>query len=235
VLGRYREEWWGMTEFLEDFARMALELHGEGSVHETVDRVLEYALKAVHADYAGVVFVHHNRRVETSAATDPLVAELDKIQVECGEGPDIDLLADRYSVIVSDTHAEQRWPTWAKRVAEAGVRSLLSVRLYTSSSTVGMLNLYDREPDKFDVSDQEVAHVLARHAAVALASARQTENLWQAIDARKRVGQAQGILMERFDLNEDQAFAVLMRYSQNNNIKLREVAERLVTTRDLPQ
>jgi AmiR/NasT family two-component response regulator len=112
---------------------------------------------------------------------------------------------------------------------------MLSVRLYTSSTTVGTLNLFDRLPDRFDVSDQEVAHVLARHAAVALANARNTQNLWQAIDARKRVGQAQGILMERFDLDEDKAFSVLMRYSQNNNMKLRDVAERLVTTRDLPE
>jgi GAF domain-containing protein len=224
-----------MTEFLEEFARMALELHNEGTVGETVDRVLEYALKAVHADYAGVVFVHGRRRVDTAAATDPIVEQLDNIQAECGEGPDIDLLTDRYSVIVGDTRSETRWPTWAARVAQLGVRSMLSVRLYTSSTTVGTLNLFDRAPDRFDVSDQEIAHVLARHAAVALANARNTENLWQAIDARKRVGQAQGILMERYGLNEDQAFAVLVRYSQNSNIKLREVAERLVATRDLPQ
>ena len=224
-----------MTEFLEEFARMALELHNEGTVDETVDRVLEYALKAVHADYAGIVFVSGRSSVDTAASTDPFVARLDKIEAECGEGPDMDLRADRYSVIVSDTRTETRWPTWGRRVAELGIRSMLSVRLYTSSTTVGTLNLFDRAPDRFDVSDQEVAHVLARHAAVALANARNTENLWQAIDARKRVGQAQGILMERYDLNEDQAFAVLMRYSQNNNIKLREVAERLVATRDLPQ
>jgi GAF domain-containing protein len=189
----------------------------------------------VHADFAGVVFVHGHSRVDTAAATDPLVHRLDEIQAECGEGPDIDLLADRYSVIVSDTRTETRWPAWSRRVADLGIRSMLSVRLYTSSTTVGTLNLFDQAPDRFDVSDQEVAHVLARHAAVALANARNTENLWQAIDARKRVGQAQGILMERYDLNEEQAFAVLMRYSQNNNIKLREVAERLVATRDLPQ
>jgi GAF domain-containing protein len=224
-----------MTEFLEDFARMAIELHDEGTVTETVDRVLEYALKAVHADYAGVVFVHNGRQAETPVSTDPLVGRLDAIQVEVGEGPDIDILDDRYSVIVSDTLTETSWPTWARRVADEGIRSLLSVRLYTSSTTVGTLNLYDSRPDKFDVSDQEVAHVLARHAAVALATARNTENLWQAIDARKRVGQAQGILMERYGLNEDQAFAVLVRYSQNNNIKLRDVAERLIATRDLPQ
>ena len=69
---------------------------------------------------------------------------------------------------------------------------------------------------------------------VALASARKLDNLWQAVDARKRIGQAQGILMERFGLTDDQAFAVLLRYSQDNNIKLRAVADLLVETRSLP-
>lgn len=219
---------------LEDFAQMALQLHDEGTVEETLDRVLEHALKAVNCGYAGVVFVHGRQRIETTAATDPLVERLEQLQIECGEGPDIDVMQDRYSVLVSDARAEMRWPRWAAKIAEAGVRSMLSVRLYTSSTTVGTLNLYDEQPEKFDISDQEIAHVLARHAAVALANARQTENLWQAIDARKRVGQAQGILMERYRLNEDQAFAVLMRYSQNKNMKLREVAERLISTRALP-
>ncbi|WP_310962370.1 GAF and ANTAR domain-containing protein [Nocardioides terrisoli] len=222
------------NDFLEDFAQMALDLHGEESVHETVDRVLQYALKAVHCGYAGVVFVHNGQRIETAAATDSLVADLEAIQVECGEGPDIDVLADRYSVIVGDTRTETRWPRWAHAVSQAGIRSLLSVRMYTSSSTVGTLNLYDEQPNRFDVADQEVAHVLARHAAVALASAREEEHLWQAIDSRKRIGQAQGILMERYNIDEERAFAVLMRYSQSRNMKLRAVAEKLVSTRDLP-
>ncbi|MGN6783152.1 MAG: GAF and ANTAR domain-containing protein [Marmoricola sp.] len=222
------------SDFLEEFAQMALELNEKGSVDDTVDRVLEYALKAVNCGYAGVMIVHGRKRIETAAATSPLVAEIESLQTECGQGPDLDVLEDRYSVLVRDTRTETRWPTCARCVADKGIRSLLSVRLYTSSSTVGTLNLYDEQPDAFDAVDQDVAHVLARHAAVALSHARQTENLWQAIDARKRVGQAQGILMERYQLSEDQAFAVLMRYSQNNNMKLREVAERLISTRDLP-
>jgi ANTAR domain-containing protein len=81
--------------------------------------------------------------------------------------------------------------------------------------------------------------VLARHAAIALATNRTATNLWHAIDARKLIGQAQGMLMERFDVDvdvdvdADQAFAVLRRYSQDNNIKLRDVAQRLVDTHDL--
>lgn len=221
------------SEFLEEFAQMALELH-DASVPETVERITEHALKAIGCQYAGVVFVQRGGEVSAAATTDPLVTEMEKLQADLGEGPDVEVFEERYGVIVSDTMTETRWPRWAKLAAEAGLRSMLGVRLYTSSTTVGTLNLYDPEPNKFDVSDQQVAHVLARHAAVALTSARQMENLWQAIDSRKRIGQAQGMLMERYQLTEDQAFSVLLRYSQDKNLKLRAVAEMLVTTRDLP-
>ena len=223
-----------MDGFAEDFAEMALRLHDEPTVQETVERVLEYALKAVNCDYAGVIFVTRKSRVETIAATHPVVAEVDKLQVDLGEGPDIDVITDVQTTIVRDTRTDERWPKWGEVVSDRGIRSLLAVRLYTSSDTIGTLNLYDSDPDHFDRDDQAVAHVLARHAAIALANARNTEHLWQAIDARKLIGQAQGILMERYDLTADQAFAVLLRYSQDKNIKLRKVAERLIDTRDLP-
>jgi GAF domain-containing protein len=213
---------------------MALTLHGEPSIDETVERVLEYALRAVGCDCAGVIFVHGGGRVETAAATHEVVAALDQLQVDCGEGPDLDAVSDRYSVVVSDTRRETRWPTWARRAADLGIRSMLSTRLYTSEATIGALNLYAESADAFDVDDRAVAHVLARHAAVALASARESRDLWRAIDARKLIGQAQGILMERYDLDADRAFAVLVRYSQHHNVKLREVAQRLVDTRRLP-
>jgi GAF domain-containing protein len=224
----------------EEFAELAVRLHAEPNVEETVDLVVQYALKAVDCQYAGVMLVHKAKRgsnqvddVETAAATDPLVAELDRIQIDCGEGPG---LADTgsISVRVTDTQFDLRWEKWARQVAERGIRSVLSARLSTGSSELGTLNLFHSSPDAFDTDDEAVAAILARHAAVALASARRAENLWMAIDARKLVGQAQGILMERFDLTPDQAFAVLLRYSQDKNIKLRDVAELLVSRRSLP-
>lgn len=218
----------------EEFAEMALRLHDEPGVEETVDLVLEYALKAVGCDYAGVIFVHSKTRVETIAATDPLIERLDEIQMEAGEGPDLAALEDRVSIIVDDTATETRWPGWAAMVASAGVRSLLNVRLYTAGTTIGTLNLYSTRPHQFSTDDQQVAHILARHAAVAIGAARTEENLWQAVDARKRIGQAQGILMERYDLTPDKAFAVLLRYSQDKNIKLRAVADQLVEHGSLP-
>ena len=76
--------------------------------------------------------------------------------------------------------------------------------------------------------------MVARHAAIALAKVHESDHLWRAIDARKLIGQAQGILMERYDLDEERAFEALRRYSQDNNVKLRVVADRLVETRKLP-
>jgi GAF domain-containing protein len=219
--------------YAEEFAQLALALHDE-TVEETVEKVLEFTLKAIGCDFAGVIFVRGKHDIETAAATDPLVAKLDAMQMEVGEGPDVSVLENRLGVIVSDTKTETRWPRWAARVYDSGIRSLISVRMYTDAETIGTLNAYSRHADAFDVDDQAVAHVLARHAAVALGNARKIENLWMAVDARKRIGQAQGILMERFDLTADQAFAVLLRYSQDNNVKLRTVADRLVETRELP-
>lgn len=218
----------------EEFAELAVRLHEEPSVVETVELVVEYALKAVDCQYAGVMLIHGDKTVETAAATDPLVEELDQFHVSCGEGPGLGSLSDRLTVRVADTRFDLRWEKWARCLDERGVRSVIAARMTTGSDDMGTLNLFHTEPDAFDTDDEAVAAILARHAAVALAAARRAENLWLAIDARKLIGQAQGILMERFDLTADQAFAVLLRYSQDKNIKLRAVAELLVSQRSLP-
>jgi AmiR/NasT family two-component response regulator len=98
-----------------------------------------------------------------------------------------------------------------------------------------VLSLYALHPDAFTADDEAIAHILARHASVAVATARHEVSMAQAVDARKLVGQAMGILMERFDMNGDQAFAVLRRYSQDTNTKLRDVAQTLIDTRSLPR
>ncbi len=219
----------------EAFARLALDLHDVDGLDETVERILEFTVKTFGCGYAGVILVHGGSRVETVAATDPVVAGLDAVQLEAGEGPDLELIADRHEVIVRDVREESRWPRWCEAVADAGIRSMLGSRLYTSQQVVGSLNLYDPEPGAFDEADADVAHMLARHAAVAVQHARGEEHLRKAVDARNLVGQAQGILMERFDLDAERAFEVLRRYSQHHNTKLHLVAQQLIDSRTLPE
>ena len=221
----------------DTFARLSIELHDAPGVEETVDAVVQFALQALNCTYAGVALYTRGSRPEVAAVTDPVVADVYDLQLSSDTGPLVTALRDRTTVLIRDTSTDERWPAWAEKVAALGVRSVLDVPMATGAQpgrTVGVLGLYSPDPDAFSEDDEAIAHILARHASVALASARHEETMAQAVDARKLVGQAMGILMERFDVDGDRAFAILKRYSQDTNTKLRDVAQHLVNTRKLP-
>ncbi|GAB2677866.1 GAF and ANTAR domain-containing protein [Kribbella swartbergensis] len=221
----------------DTFARLAIELHDAPGVEETIDAVVQFALQALSCTYAGVALYTRGSRAEVAAVTDPVVAEVYDLQISSQNGPLVTALQDRTTVLIRDTLDDGRWPEWAAKVAALGVRSVLDVPLATGNgarATVGVLGLYSPVVDAFSQDDEAIAHILARHASVAVASARHEETMAQAVDARKLVGQAMGILMERFDVDGDRAFAILKRYSQDTNTKLRDVAQQLIDTRKLP-
>ena len=221
----------------ETFARLALEMHEADGVDETVDAVVQFALQALNCSYAGVALYTRGGQPEVPAVTDPVVAEIYQFQMKGEDGPLFATMRDRATVLVRDTTTDTRWPDWAAKVTALGVRSVLDVPLAlgdAASPTVGVLGLYSPQPDAFDTDDEAIAHILARHATVALATARHEQTMSAAVDARKLVGQAMGILMERYAVDGDRAFAILKRYSQDTNTKLRDVAQQLIDTRKLP-
>jgi GAF domain-containing protein len=232
---RARENLWTERNARDlDLAQMALSVHEEATVPETVERVLDFARAAVDCGHAAVVFVHAKRRLEIVASTDPAIAALIEKQMEVNAGPILSMVNDCDCVLVTDTHTDARWPAWASTAAAVGFRSMMGVRLYDSERTMGTLNMYDSRPHQFSTADLQTAHVLARHAAIALSRVQDSENFSRAIDSRKLIGQAQGILMERYALDQDRAFEVLRRYSQDSNVKLRDVAQMIVDTRRRP-
>lgn len=216
------------------FAQLAMDLYDAAGTAETVQRVLEYALRTTGCDCAGVVLVHRGKGLQTAGVTDQRVAQVDRLQLQYGEGPCMPVNREQHSVLVRDTVADGWWPRWSPRVAELGLRNVLTVRLGTTRSTLGALNLYANRPGQFTSTEETTARLLAQHASVALATLRQVSTLARAVETRTLVGRAQGLLMERFAIDADQAFAVLRRHSQDNNVKLRTVADKLVTTRRLP-
>lgn len=219
----------------EQFSRLALSMYGQRDVEHTLDQVLSFAVTAVGCDHAGVMLVHARGEIETAAATTDLVEKADQLQLEYDEGPCVSAIEEERNFVILDTTSDPRWPRWGPRVAELGMRSVLSAELATDEAKVGALNLYATQPDFFDAEDQAVAKILARHAALALAITRRHELLNQAVDTQTKLGQALGILMARNGLDQDQGFAVLRQYSQDNNVKLRVVVERLIASAGPPE
>jgi GAF domain-containing protein len=219
----------------EEFAAIARLLCSAAGVDATLDRIVSLAVRSLGCEYAGVSYASlRGKGIETGAASDEVVCLADAAQREVAEGPCLQAMGDGSSYLVQDTVTDPRWPRWSARVESLGLRSVIGVRLHEAGETLGALTLYSAAPQTFTAADVEIAEVYAVHAASALGRSRQELHLRRAIDSRHLVGLAQGILMERFGIDEDGAFAVLRRYSQERNTKLRVVAEQLIETRTLP-
>jgi GAF domain-containing protein len=228
----------GTRDFDERLAAVARDLLNEPSVHGTLQRVVDAAAENLGPEvWASVSLVRQRRDVETPASSDERAARADQLQYELGEGPCLDAIWEQETFRIDDMTADERYPRWSRAVAEeTGIRSSLSLQLFTDEEqkSLGGLNLYSPRPHAFDAQTRGEAWAFAAQAAVAVSSARTEENLRSALGTRTLIGQAQGILMERLRITPDQAFGVLSRLSQQSNVKLREVARRLVETGEIP-
>lgn len=180
-------------------------------------------------DLAGISTVDIDGNATTRAVSDPLVMKFDELQYSLDEGPCLDALGSPHVVSVPGIRHEQRWPSYVPQVVQLGLRSQLAVKVSVDGhGTLGGINLYSTISDDIDPEAESIAELFALHAATVLGAVTQIHNLNQAMHTRKVIGQAIGILMERYGLHEDNAFHFLVRASQNDNIKVRDIAQGLV-------
>jgi hypothetical protein len=196
---------------------------------------------------AGISFVQGDEIV-TPVWTEPTVLAVDTMQYTTGQGPCLDAIFRGETFYAEDLSTDARWPEFGPQAAATGFRSLLSFCLF-GETTLGALNLYAAVPGAFDETDRAQGLIFATHAGVALAAAGELEtatealaveigkleNLQGALASRQVIGRAEGILMHRERITADEAFDLLRHASQNLNTKLREVAQYVVDTGEVPQ
>jgi GAF domain-containing protein len=211
-------------------AQAARTIHREDTLEETLAAIAETARISVPGiDHAGISIVTPKGGIETKAATDPIVWEFDRLQYDLGEGPCLSTMRGTPVVSVPRARHDQRWPRFMPQALRLGLRSQLAVRLFVDDEgTMGALNLYSTSQEEIDPDAEHVAELFASHAAIALHQAREVEHLNQALESRKVIGQALGIVMERYGLDENHAFSFLLRASSTSNIKVRDIAAQLV-------
>ncbi|MEZ0166128.1 GAF and ANTAR domain-containing protein [Kineococcus sp. LSe6-4] len=185
------------------------------------------------AQEASISLVRSRRHVLSAAVTSDVARGFDAVQGELGEGPCLAAIASEPVVRADDLAGDPRWPRLGARAGELGVRSMLCFQLFVHENTLGALNLLSAEASAFDEEAETVGAMVAAHAAVALAGAQKFDHLRTALANRDVIGQAKGILMERFKVDADRAFDLLTRASQDRNVKLHRLAVELTRTGSL--
>jgi hypothetical protein len=222
-----------LAKQLSDVARRAQAEDDRGLM---LDEVVKAAVALIPGvDEASISITVGRRDVRSEHPSGDLPAKVDAVQTETGEGPCIDAAYEHETVRVPDMAKEDRWPKFAARASELGAASMLSIQLWVDGDDLGALNLFSRTAGSFTDESEHVGLLFASHAAVAFASADEVHHLNLAVARRDLIGQAKGILMERFKVTADQAFSVLVRVSQDRNEKIFDIAEELTQTGYLKQ
>ncbi len=181
------------------------------------------------ASYGGITVIQNGGTVTTLGATHRYPVVLDTAQGETGEGPGLSAVWDRQTVRVDDLRADLRWPEFRRiALARTAVRSLLYVHLRGDDARVAALCFLSESPDAFADEAVQMAELLAAHTTMAWNLRRRQEQFSIALDSRDIIGQAKEMLMERYGIDADAAFALLKKMSQESNVKLSRIAENVV-------
>lgn len=208
--------------------RLADTVSGPVDVHHAIAGVTQAAVELIRGvDYADVLLIHDGQ-FESASPTDPIVAKLDRVQHELQEGPCLAAAIGDPLIRCTDLREDPRWPEFADAAIQSGVYSMLSYQLYTRRGGAGALNLLGCEPRAFTPEAEALGAMLATHAANALAAANIHEQFTSALASRDSIGQAKGILMERFDIDAIQAFDLLRKLSQETNTPIRKLVKRII-------
>jgi len=174
-------------------------------------------------DLASISIRDPDQRVTTAAATDDLAHRLDEIQYEFREGPCYDAVTDKHLVLVNDLR-HSSYLEYGPRAAEFGLGSQLATQVAHNGSQAG-LNLYARRINAFDESSMQLAQLFGLHVGVVLGYALAVENLERALETRGDISAAVDVIMGRSPISRDRAFDVLVRLSNDRNVKLRLIAQ----------
>jgi transcriptional regulator with GAF, ATPase, and Fis domain len=229
-----------VAQALEQLGRLSLREHLMESLLQTVAELTKTVMPG--NPEASVTLLVKDSPT-TVASTGQLALDLDETQYERGHGPCLHAARSGKLIEITDTRTETRWPDYMQRATQRGNLSSLSVPLAIDEQeqVSGALNVYARRPNAFDPDSRSAATRLAPYAAVAVGDMHvyqsvrnRADNLQTALESRAVINQAKGILMIRHELTAGQAFQLLARASMKTNIKVRDIADHLVHTGQLP-
>jgi GAF domain-containing protein len=218
-------------ELLEAARRLSGRLT-PGDLDSTLEKITRAAVEVLpKVDFSSITVRHADGTLVTVAPTDDLLTRVDAEQYRLQEGPCYQAATDEQSVIASDLGDDPRFPNYGPAAVEFGLRAQIGVRLFDSPRSHGALNLYSTTVGAFeDVGS--LSALFVHQAGQVISYAQEITNLAEAVRTRTVIGQAVGIVMERYRLNDQRAFAFLQRLSSHRNIKLRLVARDIVESTD---
>lgn len=221
-----------LVHIVRDFAGALLNPYDSQVV---LERLTRQSMELLAAAGSGIMLEGRDGELSFAAASEPRIMEIELVQERASEGACYEAYLTNEVIVVDDIRAITDWPTYASRVLENGMASVIGVPMNAFGRTIGVLNIYRDVPTPWTRDDVASAEIMAAmgagyivHAGELRARIDLTEQLQEAIDSRDMIGQAKGIVMARLGVDATTAFSLLRDASQSGNVKVRELAKQIV-------
>ena len=178
---------------------------------------------------AGISTVVHRTEVRTAVATDERPRLLDEIAGRHRGAPCRAVAGGSDGLYIADVQLDERWRKFGRDVAaQLGVRSMVLFRLSATRTTTEVLTFCSDRCNAFDETSRDVARLLAVQVAFIWSAAQRAEQFRDALASRDIIGQAKGMIMERYGVDAGQAFELLRKLSQDSNVRIAELSRQVV-------
>ncbi len=205
---------------------------------ETLAMLNRRAVSIVPGAADAAVSVGRNGVFRTLGATSDLPLQVDAIQYELASGPCVDAAVQHNIYRTDDLATDERWPEFGSRaVAETGVRSMLSFRMFLEDDTqLAGMNFYSTHRGAFPPLAAPLGLVIATLGAAILCNIHHRDraaNLEKALQSSRNIGTAMGIIMSTYHVTQQQAFDLLRMASQGKNRKVTLIADEVIESGEL--
>jgi GAF domain-containing protein len=219
------------------YAELSKIILGAEPLNPTLQRIAQLAKDTIGGVDEASITLMEDDRASTVVFTGPLAVHLDERQYEAGFGPCLDAAVSGETIIVNNQDPDSAYPEFSRAAQRAGITHTVSVGLPVAQRVIGGLNLYGSAELPYDDDAVALAETYASYAAVAVANAALysstadlARHMQAAMQSRAGIEQAKGIIMAQQRCSPEEAFAVLVRTSQHRNIKLRDLAQSIITS-----
>jgi GAF domain-containing protein len=221
-------------ELLTTFRALS-EIVYSGESYDTVyDALCRSTVEFVDGCDHASLMLRRNGRIQTVGSSDAVAAGIDRLERAVNEGPCLDAIdeSEPDQHICTDLTAGSKWPTLAAMMLErTPVRGMAGFRIRQDGHKVGALNVFSDAPGALTEDSLTQAIMLAAFASVALAALDRGEEattLRRGLESNREIGKAIGLLMAMHGIDDDQAFQMLSKVSQELNVKLAQVAAQVI-------
>jgi GAF domain-containing protein len=220
----------------ETMVTLADNLVNDFDVIDLLTTLADRCVTILGVDAAGLMLVGPDGTLRVVASSSEQMRLLELFELQTEQGPCLESFQTGEAVTQQDLAAAMdRWPKFAPAAISSGFQSVHALPMRLRGDVIGALNLFQTDPEGIGDEDLHAARAFANIATVAILQYRATigsheliDQLNTALNTRIVIEQAKGIVAERQQLDMERAFAALLGYARNNNLRLSDVAAAVV-------